>query len=109
MQALSPHAVHLVLSFMGLMIATSPCRRSKEYSNNDEVMDSDDEEETNTSQASLHTPRKIKTQWREIKVCDRSKTDDEAINDDIDQIMCDSLRDTNFHTENVEHRRPSDR
>ena len=72
-------------------------------------MESDDEVDTNTSQASLHTPRKIMTQWREIKVYDRSKIDDEAIKDDIDQIMRDSLRDANFHAENVEHRRASDR
>ncbi len=90
-------------------IPLSKKRRVFEDSPDDEVMDSDDEEETNTSQASLHTPRKIKTKWREIKVCDSSKTDDEAINDGIDQIMCDSLRDTNFHTQNGEHRRPSDR
>ena len=35
--------------------------------------------------------------------------DDIAIDDDIDQSMCDSLRDANFHAENVERRRPSDR
>ncbi len=35
--------------------------------------------------------------------------DDIAIDDDIDQIMRDSLRDANFHAENVEHRRASDR
>ncbi len=35
--------------------------------------------------------------------------DDIAIDDDIDQIMRDSLRDANFHAENVELRRPSDR
>ncbi len=35
--------------------------------------------------------------------------DDIAIDDDIDQIMRDSLKDANFHTENVELRRPSDR
>ena len=64
-------------------------------------MDSDDEEDTNTSQASSHTPRKIKTQWREMKVYEWSKMDDIAIDDDIDQIMRDSLRDANFHAENV--------
>jgi hypothetical protein len=84
-------------------------KRREEDSSDDEVMESDDEEDTNTSQASLHTPRKIKTQWREIKVYDRSKIDDEAIKDDIDQIMRDSLRDANFHAENVEARRPTDR
>jgi hypothetical protein len=83
-------------------------KRREEDSSDDEVMESDDEEDTNTSQASLHTPRKIKTQWREIKVYDRSKIDDEAIKDDIDQIMRDSLRDANFHPENVEARRPTD-
>jgi hypothetical protein len=72
-------------------------------------MESDDEEDTNTSQVSLHTPRKIKTQWREIKVYDRSKMHEEAIKNDIDQIMRDSLRDANFHPENVEARRPTDR
>ncbi len=72
-------------------------------------MDSDDEEQTNMSQVSLSTPRKTKTQWREIKVYDRSKMDAEAIDDGIDQIMRDSLRDANFHAENVELRRPSDR
>ncbi len=35
--------------------------------------------------------------------------DDEAIDDDIDQIMRDSLREANFQAENVELRRPSDR
>jgi hypothetical protein len=35
--------------------------------------------------------------------------DDEAINDDIDQIMRDSLRDANFHAENVELRLAPDR
>ncbi len=79
-------------------------KRIEEDSSDDEVMDSDDEEETNTSQASSHTPRKIKTQWRETKVYDRSKMDDEAVDDDIDQSMCDSLRDANFHAENVELR-----
>ena len=84
-------------------------KRREEDSSDDEVTDSDDEDETNTSQASSHTPRKIKTQWREIKVYDRSKMDDIAIDDDIDQIMRDYLRDANFHAENVELRRPSDR
>jgi hypothetical protein len=84
-------------------------KRREEDSSDDEVMDSDDEKETNTSQASSRTPRKIKTQWREIKVYERSKMDDIAIDDDIDQILRDSLRDANFHAENVEHRRGSDR
>ena len=84
-------------------------KRRYEDSSDDEVMDSDDEKETNTSQASSRTPRKIKTQWREIKVYERSKMDDIAIDDDIDQILRDSLRDANFHAENVEHRRGSDR
>ncbi len=34
--------------------------------------------------------------------------DDKVIDDDIDRIMRDSLRDANFHAENVELRRPSD-
>ncbi len=37
---------------------------------------------TNASQASSHTPRLIKTEWR--KEYDRSKMDDEAIKDDTD-------------------------
>jgi hypothetical protein len=84
-------------------------KRREEDSSVEEDMDSDDEEDTNTSQASSRTPRKIKTQWREIKVYDRSKMHEEAIKNDIDQIMRDSLRDANFHPENVESYRPSDR
>jgi hypothetical protein len=34
--------------------------------------------------------------------------DDEAINDDNNQILRDSLSDANFHAENVEKRRESD-
>ncbi len=96
---------------MNLMITASPLskkRRSTQDSLDIEATESDDEEETNTQQESSRTPQKIKTQWRDIKVYGRSKIDDEAINDDIDQIMCDSLRDANFHAENVERRRPTD-
>ncbi len=57
--------------------------------------------ETNTLQASSHTPQKIKTQWQEIKVYDRSEIEDKAINDDIDQIVHDSFRDANFHAEKL--------
>ncbi len=54
-------------------IHQSKRRRVFEVSSVAKVMDSDDEEETNTLQASSRTPRKIKTQWQEIKVYDRSK------------------------------------
>jgi hypothetical protein len=80
-------------------------KRREEDSSNDNVIDSDNEEETNSSQASSRTPHlERSTQWREIKVYDRSKIDDIATDDDIDQIMRDSHSDANFHAENVELR-----
>ena len=71
--------------------------------------ESDEAEGTNTSQASSVRSRVIKTAWRVIKEYDRSKMEDATINEDIDQIMRDSLRDANFHAENVELKRETDR
>jgi hypothetical protein len=44
-----------------------------------------------------------------VKEYDRSKTENESITNDIDQIMRDSSSDENFHAENVEMIRESDR
>ena len=67
--------------------------------------ESDDAEEEDNS---ARKPRVIKVAWEFVKEYDRNKISDEAIFEDITQIMQTSLRDANFFSENVEQRLPTD-
>ena len=55
-----------------------------------------------------NAPRLIKVAWELVKEYDRNQISDEAIFEDIAQIMQNSLKDANFYSENVEQRLPTD-
>ena len=72
------------------------------------VSDESEQEKEEEEKATSSTPRRIKVAWEFVKDYDRNKISDEAIFEDITQIMQNSLKDANFYSENVEQRLPTD-